>query len=177
LARPVGTGDRLGAIADARAQVRLFLVAPIYRRIHHPPPGRRSLRDFDHVKLNCERQFCDRQSTVGAPASKGSVGRLRFICGNWPILTSDLRIRGAGWFHRRPASGDATHDRLPRRNPAARNAATPLPEMSDPHDAWAHLARADGIRPLHVRLLQMRSCREDRYRQRSDEVRRCWLAR
>jgi hypothetical protein len=57
----------------AHAQVRLFLVAPTDRQIHHPPPSRKSLRDFDHVKLNCGRQFCDRQSMVAAPALRGAL--------------------------------------------------------------------------------------------------------
>jgi hypothetical protein len=49
--------------------------------------------------------------------------------------------------------------------------------MPNAHDAFAHLAGACRIRTSHVRLLQMRSRRKNRYSVRSNEVRRCWLAR
>ena len=69
------------------------------------------------------------------------------------------------------------NDRLPSRNPPARNTATSLPEMPNSHDACAHLAGAYGIRTSHVRMLHMRPGRKNRYSVRSNEVRRCWLAR
>jgi hypothetical protein len=69
------------------------------------------------------------------------------------------------------------NDRLPSRNPPARNTATSLPEMPNSHDAGAHLAGAYGIRTSHVRMLHMRPGRKNRYSVRSNEVRRCWLAR
>ena len=69
------------------------------------------------------------------------------------------------------------NDRLPSCNPAARNSATSLPEMPNAHEACAHLTGAYRIWTSHVRLLQMRSRRTNRYSVRSKEVGRCWLAR
>jgi len=69
------------------------------------------------------------------------------------------------------------NDRLPGRNPAARNSATPLPEMPNAHDPCAHLAGAYRIRTSQVRLLQMRSCRTNRHSVRSNEIWGCWLVR
>ena len=69
------------------------------------------------------------------------------------------------------------NDRLPSRNPAARNSETPLPEMPNAHDACSHLAGAYRIRASHVRLLQMRLRRKNRHSVRSNEIRGCWLVR
>ena len=69
------------------------------------------------------------------------------------------------------------NDRLSSRNPAARNSATSLPEMPNAHEAYAYLIGAYRIWTSHVRLLQMRSRRTNRYSVRSNEVGRCWLAR
>jgi hypothetical protein len=69
------------------------------------------------------------------------------------------------------------NDRLPSRNPAARNSETPLREMPNAHDACAHLAGPYRIRGSYVRLLQMRSRRKNRHSVGSDEVRSCWLVR
>src|SRR5580692_3412868 len=69
------------------------------------------------------------------------------------------------------------NDRLPSRNPAARDSETPLREMRNAHDACEHLAGPYRIRGSHVRLLQMRSRRENRHSVRSNEVRSCWLVR
>jgi hypothetical protein len=69
------------------------------------------------------------------------------------------------------------NDRLPSRNPTARNSETPLPEMPNAHDACAHLAGAYRIRGSHVRLLQMRARRKNRHSVRSNEIRGCWLVR
>src|ERR1035437_8619862 len=107
------------------------------------------------------------------------------------MLTTDPGPGCACWFHHRPyrhlpatASsalppdlGAACNARSSSRNPTARNSATPLSEMPNAHDAFAHLAGACRIRTSHVRLLQMRSRRKNRYSVRSNEVRRCWLAR
>jgi hypothetical protein len=62
------------------------------------------------------------------------------------------------------------NDRLPGRNPIVRDSATPLPEMPNADDTFAHLAGAYRIRTSYVRLLQMRLCRKSRHRVRSDEV-------
>ena len=69
----------------------------------------------------------------------------------------------------------ACNDRLPGRNPTARNSAPALPEM--PNEDGAHLAGSHGIRTTHVRLLQMRSRRKNRYRVRPGEIRRRRLVR
>ena len=106
-------------------------------------------------------------------------------------MTSDSGTRRACWFHHRPLRHlpvteisavppdleVESNDRLPSRNPPARNTATSLPEMPNSHDACAHLAGAYGIRTSHVRMLHMQPGRENRYSVRSNEVRRCWLAR
>ena len=71
--------------------------------------------------------------------------------------------------------GGNANDRLPSCNPTARNSASPLPEMPNTHDAYAHPAGAYRIRTSHVRLLQMRSRRTSRDTFRSDGIRCGWL--
>jgi hypothetical protein len=106
-------------------------------------------------------------------------------------LTSDAELGGAGWFHHRPSRHLPVtesfalppdpkvecNDRSSSRNSTNRNSASPLPEMPNAHDAFAHLAGACRIRTSHFRLLQMRSCRKNRHSVGSNEVGRCWLAR
>src|ERR1019366_5031875 len=107
------------------------------------------------------------------------------------MLTTDSEPGRACWFHHRPFRHLPVtesfalppdlkvecNDRSSGRNPTARDSATPLPEMPNAHDAYAHLAGAYRIRTSHVRLLQMRSRRKNRYSVRSNEVWRCQLAR
>jgi hypothetical protein len=76
-----------------------------------------------------------------------------------------------------PELNVACNDRLPGRNPPARNSAPALSEMPNEDDAGAHLAGSHGIRTTHVRLLQMRSRRKNRYRVRPGEIRRRRLVR
>jgi hypothetical protein len=57
LARPVGAWIDQVLSQMAPSQVRLFLVAPTDRQTHLRPPGRKSLFDFDHARLNCAKQY------------------------------------------------------------------------------------------------------------------------
>jgi hypothetical protein len=124
----------------AQSQVRLFLVTPTGRQTHLRSPGRKSLSDFDQAKQNYVRRF----------ASQVAFHFFR----NRSILTSGSGTGRACWFHHRPlrhlpvTESSALppdpkvecNDRLPGRNPTARNSATPLPKMPNSHEACSHLA-------------------------------------
>jgi hypothetical protein len=69
------------------------------------------------------------------------------------------------------------NDRLPCRNPAARNSEIPLPEMPNAHDACAHLAGALQESRFARSNAPMRSRRKNRHSVRSNEIRGCWLVR
>jgi len=143
-----------------------------------------------HAKLNYVRRFAITKVWSWHLNLKWSWSRSIYFR-NWPILTSGSGTGRACWFHHRPLRHLPVtesfalppdlkvecNDRSSSRNSTARNSATPLPEMPNAHDAFAHLAGAYRIRTAHVRLLQMRSCRKNRHSVRSNEVRRCWLAR